>query len=80
MHPEHTLQRHLKTLVREWCIVANTGLVAALPLSLSASPKRKSSRRRHEPRRGRSFAGAAVLEPDPRVISVLEIVAPRCDC
>jgi hypothetical protein len=29
-------------------IVANTGLVAALPLSLSARPKRKSDRRRHE--------------------------------
>jgi hypothetical protein len=35
--------------------VADTGLVAALPLSLSATPKRKSDRRRHEARRDRSF-------------------------
>ncbi|MGH2892997.1 MAG: hypothetical protein ACRDPM_06985 [Solirubrobacteraceae bacterium] len=35
--------------------VPNTGLVAALPLSLSARPKRKSDRRRHEARHDGSF-------------------------
>ena len=42
------------------CIVADTGLVAALPFSLSASPRRTSDRRRHEARRDRSFLEATV--------------------
>ena len=39
------------TSARFW-FVADTGLVATLPLSLSARPKRKSDRRRREARRG----------------------------
>ncbi|MGB0098433.1 MAG: hypothetical protein WBP81_38575 [Solirubrobacteraceae bacterium] len=35
-----------------FCIVAAAGPGAALPLSLSARPKGKSNRRRHEARRG----------------------------
>ena len=44
----------------DFWIVADTGLVAALPLSLSARPKRKSDRRRHEDRRAWSFVNAAI--------------------
>ena len=40
------------------CIVADTGLSAALPLSLSARAKRNSDRRHHEARNDRSFVVA----------------------
>jgi hypothetical protein len=43
-----------------FCIVADTGLVAALPLSLSATPSRTSDRRRDEARRDRSFLEATL--------------------
>jgi SAM-dependent methyltransferase len=48
---------------RDFPFVAETGLVAALPLLLSASSKRNSDRRRHEAQRDRSFvvARAAVM-------------------
>ena len=45
---------------RRFCFVADTGLVAALPLSLSDRPNGKSDCRRHGARRDRSFVQAAV--------------------
>lgn len=47
--------------------VADASLVAALPLSMSATPERKSDHRRHEARRDRSFVVAEVSKsPQPR--------------
>ena len=45
--------------------VAHAGLVAALPLSLSARPKRKSDRRYNEARRGWWFVKAERIDLTP---------------
>ena len=72
---------------RDCWFVVDTGLIAALPLSLSDRPKGKSDRRRHETQRDRSFvdAGAATLGqprvPGERVWAVAEArPATRCLC
>ena len=60
--------RHLVAFAK----VAKTGLVPALPLSLSARPKRKSDRGRHEARHERSFVGAALSDRASRVAQVAQ--------
>jgi hypothetical protein len=54
---EHERERSRKQLVTA---SADTALVVALPFSLSAMPKRKADRRRHEARRDRSFLEATL--------------------
>ena len=53
--------RNSAALSRGFRSVADTGLSAALPLSLSARAKRNTDRRHHEARHDWSFVIAAVL-------------------